>query len=160
MAEGRTVWRLLRLATTLSPGRWFALAEALVWVAATRAALAVVPWRHVSAAFERTPVRPGPPDWARARRAVWAVDAVARRVLPARPCLTQALVARRMLRRCGVETALQLGAARGPEGDFRAHAWLEHDGRTVIGQVHSDVPYTPFRSPARPDPAPRSTVAS
>ena len=152
MVKGRSALRLLRLAATLPVGRWVALGEALVWVPATRAALAVVPWRRLSAAFERTPTRPGPPDLARAKHAIWAVDAVARRVLPARPCLTQALVARRMLRRYGVDTDLQIGAARGPEGDFRAHAWLERDGRTLIGRIRSDVPYIPFRTAGRPAP--------
>ena len=154
MPTPQTVLRSLRLTARLSPGRWAALGQAAVWVTATRAALAVLPWRRVSAAFERAPVRPGPPDWARAKRTVWAVNAVARRVLPARPCLTQALVARHLLRRQGVETQLQIGAARGTEGDLRAHAWLEHRGRIVIGRIHSDVPYTPFRTAARPAPPP------
>ncbi len=149
------VLRSLRLAARLSPGRWIALGQALAWVSATRAALAVLPWRRISAAFERSPTRPGPPDWDRAKQTVWAVDAVARRVLPARPCLTQALVARHLLRRQGVDTELQIGAARSTKGEIQAHAWLEHNGQIVIGRIRSDVPYTPFRPAAAP-PAPVS----
>lgn len=148
MPHARSALRALRTTAGLSLGQWAALGQAAVWVVGTRAALAVLPWRRVSAAFERTAARPGPPDWDRARRVQWAVGSVARRLLPARPCLTQALVARELLRRQGVETALKIGAAREPEGSFRAHAWLEHRGRTVMGQVHSDVPYTPFRTAA------------
>ena len=148
MLHARTVWHALRTSAGLSPGRWAALGQAAVWIVGTRAALAVLPWRRVSAAFERTPTRPGPPDWDRARRVQWAVSAVAKRLLPARPCLTQALVARRLLRQQGVETTLRFGAAREAEGTFRAHAWLEHQGRIVVGQIQSDVPYTPFRTVA------------
>ena len=117
----------------MSRHQWAALASAAVWVPGTRVALTVLPWRWVSDAFARAPLRPGPPDWTRARAAVWAVDAVARRVLPRRPCLTQALVGRRALRRFGVETALQIGAVRDERGAFSAHAWLEHGGRVVLG---------------------------
>ena len=81
---------------------------------------------------------------ARARAAVWAVDAVARRVLPRRPCLTQALVGRRALRRFGVETALQIGAVRDEGGAFSAHAWLEHGGRVVLGANHRIGHYARF----------------
>ena len=144
MPRARTVFHSLRVATGLSPGQWLALGQAAVWISLTRAALVVAPWRRVSAAFERSRPHSGPPDWDQARRVVWAVESIARRVLPARPCLTQALVARRLLRRQGVETDLKFGAAREAEGAFLAHAWLEYEGTVVIGRTRSQVPYIPF----------------
>ena len=138
----------LRLAGSLSARRWGALVRAGAWIAWTRAALAMRPWRSVSAAFDREPVRPGAPDWDRAKDTLWAVDAVARRVLPKRPCLTQALVARKLLRRHGVETTLQLGAARDGKAGFKAHAWLERNGEVVIGRTRTDT-YVPFEPAAR-----------
>ena len=81
---------------------------------------------------------------ARARIDRWAVHAVTRRILRGRPCLTQALVARRFLRRHGVETELRLGALL-DGSQFRAHAWLERDGHVVIGGVESTQAYTSFR---------------
>lgn len=129
----RRARRVARTAAHLSRHQWAALAQAGLWVPGTRVALAVFPWRRVSRWFEQAPLHPGPPDWVRARAIVWAVDAVARRALPRRPCLTQALVGRRALRRVGIETDLQIGAARSDDGTFGAHAWLEHGGSIVLG---------------------------
>lgn len=66
-------------------------------------------------------------------RAAWAVRVVARRLLRKRPCLTQALVLRLLLQRRGLPAMLQIGVNRGEDGVFAAHAWLESDGRVLIG---------------------------
>jgi hypothetical protein len=156
----RRAWRAAQVASGLSAHQRAELVRAAAWVPATRLALSVLPWRWVSAQFERVPLRAGPPDWTRARAAVWAVDAVARRVLPRRPCLTQALVGRRALRQYGVETDLQIGAVRDGAGAFSAHAWLEHGGRVVLGGNNRIGHYARFTTfadraapPARPEPA-------
>jgi hypothetical protein len=47
--------------------------------------------------------------------------------------LTQALAAHLLLLRNGFDAELCLGVARGPGGNFRAHAWVEQDGRVLIG---------------------------
>ena len=150
MVRSSPLRRTLSLAASLPAQRWAALAEAAAWIAWTRALLTLRPWREVSARFEREPLRPGPPDWTRANLTLWAVHAVARRVLPEKPCLTQALAARTLLRRLGVDTQLRLGAARDGERGFRAHAWLEHDGDVVMGRMHAGH-YVPF-VPAHPSP--------
>lgn len=146
MTGKRSPSGMVQTAASLSAGRWIALARATVWVVGVRAALATLPWRRVSEWFATPGARPGTPDWDRARIDLWAVHAVTRRLLKGRPCLTQALVARRFLRRHGVKTDLRLGAVRDERG-FQAHAWLERDGRVVIGGTESI--YTPFR-PLRP----------
>lgn len=138
--------RRARTLKGLSRLQWGALVHALLWIPATRAALAFLPWRWVSAAFDRPVVRPGPPDWDRARASVWAIDAVARRFLPRRPCLTQALVGQRALGRLGVETDLRIGAVRDDRGVFVAHAWIEHNGKVVLGGTDSTRRYSPFRA--------------
>jgi hypothetical protein len=69
------------------------------------------------------------------RRIVWAVQVASRRI-PGASCLTQALAARVLLAKCGIASQLRIGIARGEQGDFQAHAWLETaDGRAVIGGV-------------------------
>ena len=133
-----------RTAGGLSGLQWAALAKAVGWVPLTRVALLVVPWRRLAAAFDAAPVR-GAPDMERARAAVWAVGAISRRALRDRPCLTQAPAARHLLRRCGVETTLEIGATRGSDGAVLAHAWLERDGQVVIGGVESPSTYARFR---------------
>lgn len=68
------------------------------------------------------------------RRLLWAVEAVSRRLLPQRPCLTQALAAHVLLVRHGAhQVELQIGVKRPSDGTFRAHAWLERKGRVLVG---------------------------
>lgn len=138
-------------AATLSPRRWIALVRAAVWIVATRAALALLPWRRVSEWFASPDARQGEPDLKRARIDLWAVQAMTRRLLRGRPCLTQALVARRFLRRRGVDTTLRLGATR-QGAQLMAHAWLERDGHVVIGGVDSPDTYASFQ-PAQSAPS-------
>ena len=66
------------------------------------------------------------------RRVVWAVK-TASRFVPKATCLTQALVAQIILARRGCATDLQIGVARSEQGSVEAHAWLESDGRVLIG---------------------------
>ncbi len=64
----------------------------------------------------------------------WAVASAARFV-PRATCLTQALVTERLLRQAGYAPTLRIGVARPRPDAFEAHAWVEHDGRIVIGEV-------------------------
>jgi hypothetical protein len=62
----------------------------------------------------------------------WAVRAASRRV-PKASCLTQALAGQIFLGMHGFASQIHVGVARGEDGDFSAHAWLDVDGRVVIG---------------------------
>lgn len=112
---------------------WLALTVALPLVATIRIALWALPFGRVWSAVERV---------ARGRRVVsagsvapeqiiWAVS-VASLFVPHASCLTQALAASLMLRRVGLTPHVQFGVARGKAG-HEAHAWVELDGRIVIG---------------------------
>jgi hypothetical protein len=65
-------------------------------------------------------------------RVLWAVAATARFV-PRPTCLVRALAARTLLARHGHPSELRLGVARGHGRAFEAHAWLEEDGRVLVG---------------------------
>lgn len=58
--------------------------------------------------------------------------------VPYASCLTQALAARKLLGYYGQGADLKIGVTKN-EGNFEAHAWLEIDGRIVLGKqrVHS-----------------------
>ena len=101
--------------------------------AGVRLALRVAPFRLVQAALVRVarpsrsvPSLPVP-------RIVWAVTAATRRVPGANGCLVRALVARTLLARHGHPAALRIGVTRGPAGALAAHAWVESEGRVVLG---------------------------
>lgn len=57
---------------------------------------------------------------------------------PYASCLPQALAARKLLEDYGQSSELKIGVSKN-EGNFEAHAWLEIDGRIVIGRerMHS-----------------------
>jgi hypothetical protein len=63
---------------------------------------------------------------------VWAVQA-SLRVLGSNSCLTQALGAQVLLARRGYPALIHIGVTRREQGRFQAHAWVENEGRVVIG---------------------------
>jgi hypothetical protein len=77
---------------------------------------------------------PGTSDGPSVDSISWAV-AAASRFVPYASCLTQALVVERFMRRAGFDPTLRIGVARTSNGTMEAHAWIEHDGRVVIGEV-------------------------
>lgn len=114
---------------------WRALARARVQVARTRSLRFPEPRAVVAPAADLTHVAAIVVDSA------WAVSRAARAV-PGASCLVQALAARQMLARRGVEASLRFGVRRGDAAPLAAHAWLERDGLIVFGQ--SDEPYVPL----------------
>jgi hypothetical protein len=129
-----------RLANLLrrSPHQRSLLMAALGWVVVVRVALWCLPYGTVRR-LTTTRVAPSPtPPPPRDGRdplvgSVTAAVRSASRYVPRATCLTQALVAERMLARRGRVTTLRIGVVRDTTGALEAHAWLEHDGRVVIG---------------------------
>ena len=65
-------------------------------------------------------------------RVTWAVK-TASSYAPLANCLPQALVTCVMLARRGHLAKLRIGVTRSTGGLFQAHAWVESEGRVVIG---------------------------
>ncbi len=66
-------------------------------------------------------------------RIAWAVLMASRHVPGGGPCLPQALATQTLLEREGYSAHLHIGIAKDAEWQFRAHAWVESQGRIVIG---------------------------
>ena len=64
----------------------------------------------------------------------WAMHH-AQRVIPGATCLPQAVAAEALLTRGGLPALLQIGVMKTPEGKLLAHAWVESDGRIVVGAL-------------------------
>lgn len=98
-------------------------------------------------------------------RAIWAVPAASRRV-PGATCLVKALAGRLAIARCGRSAEIRIGVL--PDGDtLIAHAWLELDGRVVIGgeaspKRYSVLPGLPIGlvTPSRPHVSPTTSLNS
>lgn len=121
-AEWRLAWRALRRVV------WVRLA---LW----RWPYAVVRARLVALRDARRGARSARLSMDREPAALaWAVRAAARRV-PKASCLTQAVALESLLADAGIRAELLIGVARRADGSFEAHAWVEHDGRILIGGV-------------------------
>jgi hypothetical protein len=75
----------------------------------------------------------GQSDWHEITSIVRAVKAVSRFV-PRATCLTQALAASWLIRRHGQSSDLVIGVAKDDRSRLIAHAWLEKDGRIILGK--------------------------
>ena len=69
-------------------------------------------------------------------RIVWAVRTVTRWT-PGATCLVSGLALQRMLGRHGHRSELHIGVSR-TGGVFAAHAWVERDGRVLVGEGELD----------------------
>jgi hypothetical protein len=132
---GPAATRLARRFFALSGAERRLLIRAVSLVVAVRLGLSLLPsrvlLRHVSgrAGAPRSQSRVAAFSPA---QIAWAVSAASRRV-PHATCLTQALAAQLLLDWDGHPSRLCLGVARGSQGEFQAHAWVESGGLVVIG---------------------------
>ncbi len=109
------------------------LLEALLFAALFRTALWLVPFRTIQRLLKRLS-RLRSPSGAEILPAVVTLAVMrASRIIPHASCLTQALTAKLLLAWNGHPAGLRIGVGRGDNSEFAAHAWLECDGRVVIG---------------------------
>lgn len=143
----RITHRFRRLAA-LPPSERRLLLTSAWWVAGVRLALSTVPTQMLLRGVEWVVHRYAPrgPRRVEADRIRWGVEVVSRRI-PAATCLTQALAARVLLARHGYPSELRIGVARDPGGRVRAHAWVECEGRIVVGGPSTEAfqPFPDFR---------------
>jgi len=150
-SRARRILRDGRKLRRCSAGEVWSLVEALCTAGAIAGLLHTCSFRQVLRLVERWaqshPSAHLAPD--EEQRILWAVEAVTRRLLPTRPCLTQALAAYVLLTRRGAQRpTLQIGVKRGENDDLDAHAWLEREGTVVIGGDTSPSTYS-ILSPRR-----------
>jgi hypothetical protein len=116
--------------------------------AAIRLALRLLPFRTVQRVVRKTTVRSRQirePDALYRDRIIWAVDAAGRHVLGDKSCLTQALTGQFLFTRGGYPSHFRIGVAKAADGKLEAHAWLESQGRVVIGGPAAELSrYTPL----------------
>jgi hypothetical protein len=79
-------------------------------------------------------------------RIIWAVEVTGHYLLVDKRCLTQALVAQRLLREARDPSTLRIGFCRIANGQVDAHAWLEDQGKVLIGYLDDLDEYVPVPS--------------
>jgi hypothetical protein len=124
------------------------LVKALIIVVGVRAGLTLLPFPWFQPLLTRARAALGTKrDSFRPSREqlVWAVR-VASTCVPHATCLTQALAVQVLFVQYQYPAVVHIGVARVPSGGgtFRAHAWLESNGQTMIGELN--VHYVPLTS--------------
>jgi hypothetical protein len=134
--------RFLRLPTT---DRQLLIKAALL-LEAIKLALRLLPFRvlrRLVAGAEKTPIGLRWVKGSSAEKVAWAVETASRNIPGEKTCLTQALTAQVLLTRRGHPALLHIGIVKNEEGEFQAHAWVECEGKVVIGG-HELERYTPL----------------
>ena len=132
----RTVRRIRRLISKFLGVGWperFAVVRATVLLLLARTSLALLPFPTILRLASRIRPRVPPSGTQDLRTMVWAVTVVGNRLFPTTPCLTQAVIVHRLLRRSGKPSELRIGVRKDRGGRFGAHAWVESEGEIVIG---------------------------
>lgn len=126
------------------------VAGAVAVLVAVRLALALLPFAWVARGIDRLSRLPIRLQRHPANQIAARVDAAARHVTGA-ACLAQALAARLLLAWHGHASVVRYGVRRGASR-VEAHAWVEHDGRVVLGgpDVSAYLPFDTVRAPYAP----------
>lgn len=123
------VWRT-------EPGRRWLAVEATIWLAVSRLAIVVLPFRTIGWLASRQVRCADPKPEVRSvvvKRIRWAVVACAGRVPWRALCFEQGLTAQFMLRRRGIPSVLYYGATLDAEGSLIAHVWVRDGDVDVVG---------------------------
>ena len=134
--------RKLRTYGRLSPAERRLAWKSIILVAVVRLALWVLPFRTVQAICRRSAQsRRG--RTAEAQQIASAVQ-LGGRCVPRATCLVQALAAQVLLGRHGHEAQVHIGVARDAQRGLRAHAWVESQGRILVGATERLEDYIPI----------------
>lgn len=77
-------------------------------------------------------------------KVVWAVRVVSRHMPGKVKCLARALTTQVLLGRSGYQSQIRIGVAKNKTGQLEAHAWVESQGRIIIGGLKDLGRYTPL----------------
>ena len=120
----------------LSATELWLLVKATLLLEAIKLGMQLLPFRALRRLLDR--VADIPAGWQHTTypsvdKIAWIVETASRRTPGAKSCLTQALAAQVLLTRGGYPSQLHIGVAKGERGQFKAHAWVESEGKVVIG---------------------------
>ena len=138
---------LLRRLLALAPDERRVLVKATFWVALVKLGLGRIPFatlRRLVTSGARSGARLAG-DRVVLDQVAWAVT-VAGRYVPGRTtCLSRALTVQGLLARLGYPSRLHVGVLRGQQGQVEGHAWVECEGRLLIGGTSSEIgQFTPL----------------
>jgi hypothetical protein len=120
----------------ISGGEQRLLLKAALLLRTVRLGLWLLPFetfRRLLVGFSKEPARLRDTDQSSLENVIWAVQTAGRCIPGAATCLTLALISQVLLLLRGHGAVIHIGIAKGDEEQFLAHAWVESDGKIVIG---------------------------
>lgn len=135
--------RLLKF-LRLQPSYQWLLAVSWATLLGCKIGLRLVSFQRLRRLCTRLATPPAVPVPHAEREVIWALDIASRYVPGGHNCLARALTAYVLLARRGVATELRIGVARPQNRPLEAHAWLEREGRVLIGELENFQRFTPF----------------
>jgi hypothetical protein len=126
---------VIRRLLQLSRSEWILLLQAASLVLRIRLALWIWPYDRVRRYLQ---THTGCSRSRATRAAIIRFTSAAGRFVPYASCLTLALAAEVLLRRHGYDACLRIGVSKSDAGALKAHAWVESEGRIVIGGEEVD----------------------
>lgn len=122
------------------------LVRSILVLGAARVTLWLLPLRVVRRLLARVGRRPAPEEIT-PERIGWAID-LARRIVPRATCLPQALAGEALLAYAGHPAELRIGVIKSGERKLlEAHAWVESEGRIVVGDLPQGLTEYTFMPP-------------
>lgn len=111
--------------------------SALVLLAVAKLGLAVLPFRSLVKVLDKlgrtvrysSSCDPSLPD-----RIAWAVEKAGGQV-PTAKCLCRALAGQVLFSWHGIPSSLRIGVLKKSESELEAHAWVESEGRVLVGEL-------------------------
>ena len=76
---------------------------------------------------------------------IWAVE-TSSRYMPGVKCLARALTTQVLMNQHGYSSELRIGVAKGESGELEAHAWIESQGKVVIGYLADISRFVPMEA--------------
>lgn len=139
--------RILHKLLALHPSELKLLVQAYVLVGVVRVGLWSLSFQRLRGWLSRIPAvssashRLYAPSLAQIARAV----KIASRYTPGgAKCLAQALTGQVLLKRWRYPHRLRIGVAKSLQGTFEAHAWIEVEGKVIIGRINNLGHFTPL----------------
>lgn len=127
----------------LSSRRKALVLRTVILVAVIRAALFLIPFRRIQVLVNSSRRLPfSVPRETPVAYLVWAVQAASKRI-PAASCLTQSLALKFLMERSGRSSQIHIGVAKDTISGFRAHAWVEYEGVSLLSEVSEIERYGP-----------------
>ncbi|MBW4509603.1 MAG: lasso peptide biosynthesis B2 protein [Scytonematopsis contorta HA4267-MV1] len=121
------------------------LLDALVLLGAIRLGLWLLPFRKLLKLLTKATQSKVKSQQFSVSKIVWAVNA-ASRCMPGVKCLARAFTCQLLMSHNNYSYSLRIGVTKGEKDNLEAHAWIEHRGRVVIGNLPDLYKFIPLPS--------------